>query len=372
MNEKRCILCDRAYEYEKYNLFGRGCLSNLFELLGISKPPRKTKDREMYLCNKIAHKNFKFFLSPNKKYKLAEKYIALKYLDKINFNKYSYDMPRDSKDVDYNFFLDDIKEKISKDIKKISVFYKNTVDSILFRLNDVYDFYNDTQKFEEIVSYIKNLDFKNLDDKLAEEVIEGLSFMFDVKKISNPIFYGGFYTMQYMFWELVVIGGVFADFKLSAALLQKSLVNFGEEGAEVIEITDENIINLVINNEEFKTKINELIKEYGNEKIELKGQHMDFVSGDLFLALHGVDINLNGNKNKNDTWNLKVEIIDKYDFTDLKNLKEYITSANSLPKSIFSSTLNNLAVASSEYGVIRPYEFIMKFEIKNFVISEEE
>ena len=122
MNEERCILCNRAYEYDKYKLFGRGCLSNLFELLGISKPPRGTKDREMYLCNKIAHKNFKFFLSKNKKYKLAEKYIALKYLDKINFNKYSYDMPRDSKDVDYNFFLDDIKEKISKDIKKISVF----------------------------------------------------------------------------------------------------------------------------------------------------------------------------------------------------------------------------------------------------------
>ena len=97
MNEERCILCNRPYDYENYKLFGRGCLSNLYELLGISKPPRGTKDKEMYLCNKIAHRNFKFFLSKKKKYKLAEKYIALKYLDKINFNKYASDMPRDLK-----------------------------------------------------------------------------------------------------------------------------------------------------------------------------------------------------------------------------------------------------------------------------------
>lgn len=97
-------------------MFGRGCLSNLYNLLGIPNPPRGTKDKEMYLCNKIAHRNFKFFLSRNKKYKLTEKYIALKYLDNINFNKYSYSMPKESKDIDFNSFLDDIKEKISKDI----------------------------------------------------------------------------------------------------------------------------------------------------------------------------------------------------------------------------------------------------------------
>lgn len=48
MNEKRCVLCDRVYEYDKYKLFGRGCLSNLYELLSISNPPRGTKDKEMY------------------------------------------------------------------------------------------------------------------------------------------------------------------------------------------------------------------------------------------------------------------------------------------------------------------------------------
>lgn len=372
MNERRCILCDRTYEYDKYQLFGRGCLSNLYELLGIAKPLRGTKDKEMYLCNKIAHRNFKFFLSKKKKYKLAEKYIALKYLDKINFNKYSYDMPKESKDIDYNSFLDDIKDKISKDMKKISIFYKDTMDSIVFKLNDVYEFFNDIQKFEELIDLFKNKKWEKLDEKVAEQFIEDLSFMFDVTKISNPIFYAGFYTMQYMFWEIVVAGGLLADFKLSAALLQKSLVNFGEEGSKEIEITDEKITNIVVNNEEFKTKINELIKKYGNESIELKEYHTDFIGGDLFLALHGVRINLNGNKNENGTWNLQVEIKDIYDYTDFKSLKEYVTSANSIPKSIFSSTLNNFAVASSEYGVIKPYEFTMKFKMENYVVSEEE
>lgn len=178
--------------------------------------------------------------------------------------------------------------------------------------------------------------------------------------------------MQYMFWEIVVIGGLLADFKLSAELLQKSLVNFGEESSGKIEITDEKITGIVINNEEFKNKINELLKKYGNEKIELKEHHVDFIGSDLFLALHGVNINLNGEKQANGTWNLKVELIDKYDFTDFKSLKEYVTSTDSILKSIFSTTLNNLGVASSEYGVIRPYEFIMKFEMNNYVVSEEE
>lgn len=61
MSEKRCILCNRTYEYDKYKLFGRGCLKNLYELVSISNPPRGTKDKEMYLFNKIAPEILSFF-----------------------------------------------------------------------------------------------------------------------------------------------------------------------------------------------------------------------------------------------------------------------------------------------------------------------
>lgn len=62
MNEKRCILCNKPYDY-KYVMFGRGCLDNLYNLLGFSKPPRIIWNKELYLCTRIAWKNYKFFLS---------------------------------------------------------------------------------------------------------------------------------------------------------------------------------------------------------------------------------------------------------------------------------------------------------------------
>lgn len=31
-NEKRCVLCNKPYDY-KYAMFGRGCLHNLYGLL---------------------------------------------------------------------------------------------------------------------------------------------------------------------------------------------------------------------------------------------------------------------------------------------------------------------------------------------------
>ena len=73
-NEKRCVLCNKPYDY-KYAMFGRGCLDNLYWLLEFSKPPRIVWNKELYLCSKIAWKNHKFFLSKKKKYALAQKYI---------------------------------------------------------------------------------------------------------------------------------------------------------------------------------------------------------------------------------------------------------------------------------------------------------
>ena len=53
-----------------------------------------------------------------------------------------------------------------------------------------------------------------------------------------------------------------------------------------------------------------------------------------------------------------------------KSLREYVTSNDSILKSIVSVTLNNFAVASYEYGVIKPYHFTIKFEMNNHKVSE--
>lgn len=111
MEGKRCIICNKPYNYH-YKMFGRSCLDNLYELLGFSKP-FKILNKENYLCTRIAWRNHKFFLNKSKKHELAKKYIALSYLNKMNYN-----------------LLDDIKEKIRNDINGISIFSKEITNTI--------------------------------------------------------------------------------------------------------------------------------------------------------------------------------------------------------------------------------------------------
>ena len=133
------IICNKPYNYN-YKMFGRSCLDNMYELLGFRKPFR-ILNKENYLCTKIAWKNHKFFLNKNKKYELAKKYIALSYLNKMNYNS-----------------LDDIKDKIKNDINGISIFSKVIKNSIVFSLNEIYKLYN-------------------------------FSFIFDITKKTSPISY---------------------------------------------------------------------------------------------------------------------------------------------------------------------------------------
>ena len=43
-----------------------------------------------------------------------------------------------------------------QDIEKISTFYKESVDSISFKLNEIYELFKDVQKFDELIKSIKN------------------------------------------------------------------------------------------------------------------------------------------------------------------------------------------------------------------------
>lgn len=165
IEEKRCVLCNKPYNY-KYSMFGRGCLDNMYSLLGISKSPRFIWNKELYLCTRIAWRNHKFFLNRNQKYNLAQKYIALSYLDKMECS-----------------FLDDIKEQIKNDINNISIFSRNIIDTVSFSLNDIYKLYNYWRKFNDLITDFQNINWKELDKQLAKEFIEKLSFIFDVKVI---------------------------------------------------------------------------------------------------------------------------------------------------------------------------------------------
>ena len=65
----------------------------------------------------------------------------------------------------------------------------------------------------------------------------------------------------------------------------------------------------------------------------------------------------------------EIKIIDTYDFTDIKNIKEYTTSNNSKVTSVLSSTLNNFGIISQQYGVLKRYDIIIKFKMDNYVVD---
>ena len=324
MEEKRCLLCNKPYDY-KYKMFGRGCLDNIYGILDFHKPPKFVWNKEAYLCTKIAWKNHKYFLTKKKKYDLAQKYIAFNYLEKMN----------------------------------------------LEALNDIYKLYNYYQKFEKIIKDFQNINWNDIDVKVANGYIKSLSFIFDITKKNNPISYTVFYSMQYMFWQVVVIGGLFTNKPLSAKLLTNSLSIFGKEPSDLV-IEDENIKKTLLESPIFKKKLKQLIEKYGEKKNEFivdeKSPREDtlirFDDADLLYALHDAILLVKGTRNENNKWNLEIEIKDTYDFTDFKDLREYADEEEGKLRDIISTTLNNLGVASSEYGVIKTYNVKIKFETK--------
>ena len=267
-NEKRCILCNKPYDY-KYAMFGRGCLDNLYGLLEFSKPSRIVWNKELYLCTRIAWKNHKFFLSRKKKYSLTQKYIALNYLNRMNYNS-----------------LDDIKEKIKNNINSISVFSKNIVETASFTLNDIYKLFNYSQRFDELIEEFQNTNLEEVDEKVAENFIKSMSFIFDVTKKSSPISYAAFYSMQYTFWQVVITGGLLTHKKLSAILLNHSLSLFGKTPENLI-VSDDEILNNIANDISFRDKVREEIENNQEENENyLDNIPVSFENGDLLYALH--------------------------------------------------------------------------------------
>lgn len=356
MNDKRCVVCNKQFDSNN-KLYGPGCLKNMYDLVNIPVPSGLFKDKEKFLCTKIAHKNHKYFLSLDKKYFLSELYISLLFINRMNLK-----------------FLDDIKNKIISDISNVKIFSSNNIKSVNFKLNDVYKLFNDYEKFMTKIKEYENIDLKKVDDATAKQFIKGLSFIFDLKKKTNPIDYVVYYSMQYMFWKMVVVGGLFANMKLSAKLLDHSISDFGKKPSN-LEITDKYVIDIFDDDGTYKNKINDIIKKYGNndfidtKKIEDYNSDIEFNEKDLLYAIHGSDIHFVANKISDNSWKLIVELNDRYDFTKFRDIEKYFNSNKSIISSMLSTVLNNFGVVSSEYGVLKPYKFSIKFVIDDYVIE---
>ena len=117
----------------------------------------------------------------------------------------------------------------------------------------------------KIIKDFQNIDWEKIDKETAKKLIKSISFIFDITKKSNPISYAVFFSMQYIFWQVVVVGGILCKMKLSAKLLSNALSLFEKEPNNLF-IEDNDIIELITENEMFKDKMKQLIQKYGEGK----------------------------------------------------------------------------------------------------------
>lgn len=361
--EKKCMICNKPFDYQN-DMFGRGCLNNLYKQLDISVP-KYTLNKEKHLINTVSHKNSKYFLSKDKKEAVLKNAIALSYLNLIKLD-----------------FTEKLKKELVDNIRNISVF-KPLVVSMepVYLLNSFYKVYNYYVKFDKELSEakleiekLKSQDDinKNIDEIIDETkdktILKEFSFIFNSSKELIPLYHMAFYDMQYIFWETVVVGGYLFDKPLSGYLLRLSLNNkeeYDEENPLIIE--SEYFNKLLFEYDEFKRIINKYLK---GKEVNVENQNVEFLEGDLLFAIHGAKLNIKGNIKENGKWNLTVEIVDKYDYTDPKEPKEYTTSFSSKSKNILASTLNNFAAISSSYGVIRPFDYVIKVKNNDYKMKD--
>ncbi len=131
-------------------MFGRGCLDNIYgELEYVSHLDLYGIRNYIYVLKLL--ENHKYFLSKTKKYDLIQKYIALDYLEKMNLEA-----------------LNDVQTSLTKGIKNITTFSKSRSELMSFTLNDIYKIYNYYQKFEKIIKDFQNINWNDIDEKVAK------------------------------------------------------------------------------------------------------------------------------------------------------------------------------------------------------------
>lgn len=93
---------------------------------------------------------------------------------------------------------------------------------------------------------------------------------------------------------------------------------------------------------------------------------VSFSDKDLYFAINKAELKMI-EKKENENWNLDIKLHDIYDYSDFKNINDYYFDTNSVPRSIFSSTLYNLAL---KFKVMKEYEIDVQFEWNNFKVVE--
>lgn len=372
---KKCKLCGKTFNNINYQLFGISCFKTICELLGVVMPKNiKEKDKEKYLCYLVAKKLNKKRLIIKQKQYLTELYIATLFIDKIEYVN-----------------LNKLKKKIQKQIDNMNFFTGVCLPNkdLSMVLYSMYNLYNATDTFKKNLTEIEKMyKEEKIDDNVKDDkkVIQYFQYIFKVKKILNPKEYALSYYRQYIFLETVINGGLLFKYQLASKLLRHSLSEVGDK-PKTYNVTDKDIIENIKKDVDLTSKLEEIVKEYNDRqyfKTATEGEKETFAfenNTDYKFAIHNAEIIVEGNKNKDNKWNLNIEILDRFDFTDFVFPEEYndkykeinelenktqTQKAMSSVKNGLGYTLNNMALASVQYGVLKEYDVKISFSINNY------
>ena len=347
-----CLLCRRDMKASN-DVFGNGCIKNIYSFLDL-KMPKKVKLREETLYKNVMELTNIHSINKKQKLWLIDRYLTYQYLNRIPYGNYN-----------------EIKNQINYDIQNIKQIKKDEEPKSAknMSLKQAYDLYKKVMKFQDGIDKISKGNF--LDEYSIKTLITSFSFIFNMSKNKSQYEKNAFKAMQYAFWQTVIeTGGKYAEFPISADFLQHSL----EKEPEDLVITEGKVVQEILDDESFKKNINDIVNKYGNEcdkfvfnSLKDDSFPMNFNDKDLYFSIHSAELYIEGKK-INGKWNLEVKLHDRYDYSKPKNLIKYYNDTSSIAKSIFSSTLYNLANFSIKCGVMKEYDIDIKIHIEEFEV----
>lgn len=325
----KCRLCGRSLQNNKNN-YGSGCILRCYSLLNMNY--KNIKNKESTLNNRITRINGKLGLKNSAKVELTDRYLTLNLLDSVNipyYNKY--------------------KKEVIKNINSIEKY--SLIQNTSIKLEEAYEIYKFYNKFLPVFkNKTKEIVFSEATQNIVWSALNfGLSQYYNKKEYLS----GLTQQLQYIFWKssvgILKIGG----YDVSASLLNHAI----DEKPSDLYISDGFIVKTIQDNETFKNKIKELVKSVSSNNINIEDTII-FNGGDLAASLHIMNLFINGEK-INDKWILHIKLEDTYDFTDLKELHEYIDSKVS---GFILSTANNAAMLSTSCNVLNVYNITIEFD----------
>ncbi len=338
---EKCMLCGRKISNTRYN-FGIGCLKKTCLLMNIDGIKNLNGEAElnrkiMFLC---AKKN----LPKTQSNMLTNRYLTLKILDEVPLEE--YDKYRSSLQQDIDRIERTTKIEELESFKLISLKQANEI-------NKQY------KKHEGFFKKMMNGEY----DVLQNFTFDIIRFSFSKYYSDKPYLNETTQKSQYFVWKSLAMSFKSIGFTFSGKCLENSL----KRNPKDMEITDGRIIKKIASDQYFIDKINKIVKENDKkEKFNIK-VGITFNDGDLFLALHDATLDVVEEKHSNNLWNLQIEITDRYDFTDYKEINEIIGDNISLLKRL-GNIANNIAMISTSCNVVREYNIKIKFNLDNWEV----